>query len=722
MSREAVKPNRIFRTSGLALRFVRRLLGTRIHSEGIANLTNQPTLFVVNHFTRLETFVMPYVLYMNSGKQVRSLAHKSLFVGAFGDYLKHMGTLSTDAPMRNKTIISDLMKGTYPWIIYPEGVMVKNKDTVQNGRFVIHAEDRVGAPHTGAAVMALKSILFKDDFRRAVEKNDTEKIAFYKSALDVNSPEDLSPLDTVIQPVNLTYYPIRPRDNLILGLAKRFVKNLPSRVSEELTIEGNIMMKGDIDVTFRPPIQVRDFIKKQHDLFKRLPLKNETRIDLLLRIMSRPLTNAMMREIYGALTVNIDHLFANVLIQYESERLSLFQIQASIWLAARYLQTKGIAVHRSLNESNLDQLLSLEECASFVDVFLLAAQEGLLTMEKGLWRIRKNLLKQPESFHEVRLTGTLRVIGNELKPLADVVKEVKRIVNKDPERLREELVGAMVRHDAEIFERDHAATFEVNLSKKKEVAAPFFLRGKKKSVGIVLSHGYRASPGEIRALGEYLNKKGHTVYGVRLKGHGTVPREIGSVKWEEWYDAYNRGVSIIANSCEKIVLAGFSTGGLLSLLAAARKREKVHGVVVINAALRLADIKARFVPAVTFWNDLLTNLGISGGKKEYVDSPPEFPDTNYTRNYLTGVLELEKLMKECEKSLPKIKAPALIVQGKNDPTVVPKSATIIHDKIISANKKLVELPFERHVIVRGPGKEQVFETVGTFIDELGLSS
>ena len=41
--------------------------------------------------------------------------------------------------------------------------------------------------------------------------------------------------------------------------------------------------------------------------------------------------------------------------------------------------------------------------------------------------------------------------------------------------------------------------------------------------GVLLIHGFTGTPAELRELGEILHKRGHTVQGLLLSGHGTMP-------------------------------------------------------------------------------------------------------------------------------------------------------------------------------------------------------
>ena len=68
-----------------------------------------------------------------------------------------------------------------------------------------------------------------------------------------------------------------------------------------------------------------------------------------------------------------------------------------------------------------------------------------------------------------------------------------------------------------------------------EDAAPYLLVPKAKSgLGVVLVHGFLASPAELRGFAQKLFEQGHVVLGVRLKGHGTSPWDLNGRKWQDW--------------------------------------------------------------------------------------------------------------------------------------------------------------------------------------------
>ncbi len=144
------------------MKFLEKLFDSNLKISDEHNIPNTPIIFVANHFTRAETFILPYMMDRLLKRRVRSLADKKVFVGALGKYLASMGTIATDDKQRNAKIIGDLLTGNADWLIYPEGIMVKNKHVIKKGYYQISMPNgSMLKVKTGAAVLAIKAELIK---------------------------------------------------------------------------------------------------------------------------------------------------------------------------------------------------------------------------------------------------------------------------------------------------------------------------------------------------------------------------------------------------------------------------------------------------------------------------------------------------------------------------------------------------------------------------------
>lgn len=719
-----------FRYAALALRILEKILGSRFSVTGIEKLPKHPVLFVANHFTRSETFFVPYLIYKNTGRQVRCLADSGLYHGPLGRFLLRVGTISTKHKNRDNIILKDLITGEYDWMIYPEGSMLKSKEISSKKGFINYTPYRVGPVRTGSAVLALKSELYRRDMIDAADKNKVNILQRLEESFGIKMQDYFKDINTHIVPLNITYYPIRPGINRIQQLVAKLVKAVPRQLAEELEIEGNLLLGAEINIDFGDPINLGDYIKTTRELVYQIPIiKDETKTNLVLRYLKYNLTNDFMARIYSNIKINFDHIFSAVLYGFDKSEIEINHLKRIIYLSGVMIQKCGkYRIDKSIAEENLFKIFIDEKHEEFDSVFELAIKQNLIEkVSEDKIRINRISLDKKYDFHEIRRENTLSVILNEFSLLDVANNIVKKIVKIPDEELRIKVFHEIHKRNLEIFETDYSIYFDEKFSKDKSVGAPFFLDTRTKnsarvnSVGILISHGYKSAPKEVEPLANFLNGFGFKVYATRLKGHGTAPINLKDASWQDWYYSMQRGYAALYNICSKIIIVGFSTGGLLGLLSCARKnpqRNKIAGIVSINAALKLLDIKVKMVFGINIWNEMLEKFNIEKGRFEYVDDQPENPNINYSRNYLLGVRQLEKLMLECEDNLSKISTNALIIQAKKDPVVNPISGKMIYNKISSKDKILSEVDFSNHVIINCEEKEEVFEVIREFLYKL----
>ena len=333
------------------------------------------------------------------------------------------------------------------------------------------------------------------------------------------------------------------------------------------------------------------------------------------------------------------------------------------------------------------------------------------------FRINHQKLQSRYRFHEIRLDNLFAVFKNELclhKPLKKIIKSS---LNLKINQLKEQNFNFIYEEDIKNFKHDYKKYFSRD-SKEHHIGCPRFRIAKNSDIGVILVHGYSAAPKELEDLAEYLNQHNMNVYQVRLKGHGTTPNNMEDVSFNDWYDSFNRGYAALKSRYSKIFFVGFSTGGLLSLLAASRKLQPPTGIVTINAALSLKDIRINFVKTVHFWNELVGKITDEKSlTKRYVKNYAENPNINYNKNYLKAVIELQKLMESCYQSLDKIVSPTLIMQASNDPIVKPKSANMIYDRLKTIKKELYMPELDFHTILTKKSKLRaiIFRKLRRFI-------
>ncbi len=710
-----------FTSTKMALRLASILTkaDVRVHNLDVLE-DDMSIIFTVNHFTRLETVLLPYELNKHTGLEVWSLGASELFSGRIGSYLRQVGTISTEDPDRDRVIVSSLLKGDHPWIIFPEGQMIKDKKVVDPaGVFSVFNRGSRRPPHRGAAHLALRAAFYRHKLECIYNSPDQDGMEEAMAMFDLDSLDTVVSKRTVIVPMNITYFPIRARDNIILRMASALAKDLSERTLDELSVEGTLLSSDtDIDITLGEPIDIRPYLYRPvhaelmacgDDL-----LKLESDPKSLFNEASGQLMERYMESIYHLTRVNYDHIFSTIVRYQGTKPFTERRYRNRIFLCVHELIKEGKHSLHGLLRRTYRDIIFEDPSPKFHDFMELCLQEKVIRRDGRLYRRVPGVKQGTEDFHNVRALETTYVIANEVEPLEGFADLVKSVAVMPRQELSKRVRDIFLQEDNETFERDYEE-YRMSESHPMDVGRTFLLVPDSYKAGVVLVHGYLAAPKEVRALGEFLYERGYVVYGVRLKGHGTAPEDLAQTKWEEWYESVNRGYVVIKSFTDNIILGGFSTGGCLALMGAGLKGAKIQSVFSINAPLKLRQFAARLVPSVVSFNSLVRR--IRGGETgwEYIENTPENEHINYRRNPLTGVRELNRAMEAMENVLGDIAVPTLIVQGSKDPIVDPSSGPDIFSKVATPLKELTVFERENHGIVNGPASEDIFERVYRFL-------
>lgn len=693
----------------------------RVHNADVVE-PDMAIIFTANHFTRLETLLLPYIIHQYTKLEPWSLAAAKLFQGRIGQYLKSVGAVSTEDPDRDSIIIRSLLRGDHPWIIFPEGAMIKDKRVYGTGPTLeIYDGFRRRPPHTGAAALALRTAYYRAKLRCLCSREKKEDLEKALQLFQLQSVDEVVSKRTVIIPVSITYYPIRARENIFLRSARLMTSDLSDRALAELSVEGTVLAENtDIDITFGQPINVLKFLEApEYGAIMACGLNDLEALEEnpreVFQKAARMITQRFMTEIYAGITVNFDHIFAEI-VRYQPEGSSTTErsYRERIYLGGQSVLKRAKCVHPDLTRQ-LQSLLSDETHSAFNEFLTLLIEKKFLIPDAQGYRRAPQKIRPLSNFHTMPRDATPHIIANEFEA-SQTFSSLLRYVAWAPEfAIKAILRRRLYREDLEKFEKEYARNYHPQLCKPPWVGRPFLLVPWRVRGGVVLAHGYMAAPLEVRALAEHLYRKGFAVYGVRLKGHGTAPEALAECDWESWYDSLNSGYAILRTLTQKIFVGGFSTGGCLALLAAARKRNALQGVFSICAPLYVRSYSIRLVPSIISLNTLLKRFGQGQYAWDYVENNPENKHINYTRNPLTGVQQLTEVMNATLHALPDIDLPVFVIQASKDPTVDPSSGPAIFEQLGTKQKELVLVERDRHGIINGEGSGEVFTHVENFL-------
>ncbi|MFN2354576.1 MAG: alpha/beta fold hydrolase, partial [Desulfopila sp.] len=709
--------------------------------EGQENIPSGPTIFVVNHFTRIETLLIPYYIYQLTGVPALSMASDTLFKGRLKKYFELVGVVSTRDPHRDTIIIKSLLTGAENWIIFPEGRMVKSKKIIGGGSFLVtHSEGR-HKPHTGAASLALRTEFYRNHLLRR-EHREPENVERFLRNFGLHSLDKIRGKCTSIVPVNLTYYPIRAKENIASQFASRIMKEVPERVLEELMTEGTMLFSGvDLDIHFGSPLTMDDFLEipaVQHELDQAIDHQgshgsedsedskdsagsagsksSEPRLSGQLGNIMRSQANEIMQRymsaIYGMTTINHEHLFASFLERYPFSKMSEMGLRRRVYLAAKKIcdkNTVGCNLHRSLKE---DQVHLLTD-----DRFKKAENFLTLALEKGvIGRAGDTLVKTEKNIpdllqlHRKRRDNPIDVMVNEVEPLRHIQKLVRSVAWQPDFLIKRRIVKTLIAEEMQRYNEDCRGCSENGIRS----GGAYLLRGSTKKMGVVLVHSYLSIPEEVEGLARYLNRQGLWVYVPRLAGHGTSVDDLSQTAYSAWQHSVERGYAIINGICRKVVLGGLSLGGCLALDLASRLKD-LAGVVAVCPPLRIKDYSTVFMPSNDVWKRIVAKLRRDDLDVDFFRFSSENAHSNYDRNPVLGVKNVESFLEKLRPALEDVAHPSLIIHADEDPVVDKAGSLKMYKELGAEQKEYMLLHSTRHIVTSGPEAGRVHRIIASFI-------
>ncbi len=712
-----------FLTTGFAIKSLYDISRTRVNIHLETELPSQSVIFVVNHFTRIETVFLPFHIQKITGMPVWSLADSGLFHGFVGDFITQAGAISTKDPDRDKLMVKSLLTGEANWIIFPEGLMMKNKKAFENGKLLLNTDEGKRVPHTGAATLALRTEFYRERLRY-LQENDTEEYKRLLDLFEIDKVDNIFNRATCIVPVNITYYPMMARENIISRLANRFIEEPSQRVIEELMTEGTMLLSGvDVDIRFAEPIKIRPYLTDpvvEWDLCSKdkISFNDNIKSKQILKNASTNIMHGYMTSIYNMTTVNHDHLFASILYRRLEDKIEIEDLKRRVYLAATMKMDDELHnKHQSMKTSQI-HLLTGDRYHKYENFINFAVSKELLSIEEDKYIVKNpKVFKEDAEFHNTRLENPLIVMANEVEPLSNLQYNIKLLAGESSENITKAVISEIMESTVSQYKKEYDKYYIEGETKSIDVGMPYLLESPGSDIGVLLIHGYMSAPMEVRGLADYLVDLGYNVYAPRLKGHGTSPEDLSERNYLEWVESVEEGYVLLKHKYNKIIVGGFSTGAGLALNIAARS-DTLAGVFAVAPPMKLKDYSAKFIPAVHAWNSMMEKLKFDSAKKEFVENNPENKHINYSRNPVSGIRELGKLMDDLEGRLSDITVPAYVLQSRMDPVVNVKGTRKIFERIGSVNKEYHLFNIERHGILLHEGCERVYKTIGDFIQDI----
>jgi carboxylesterase len=231
---------------------------------------------------------------------------------------------------------------------------------------------------------------------------------------------------------------------------------------------------------------------------------------------------------------------------------------------------------------------------------------------------------------------------------------------------------------------------------------------------VLLLHGAGDTPQTLRYLGDALFEHGYHVEAPLLPGHGRRIDDFARVTADELTKAAHDHYSSLKSTHAWVGVIGLSMGGALAAqLAASDPALPALGLVApylsmpagIQRAARFSSVWGAVIPAV------LSADGVS------IQDPAE-----QERSLAYGVFTPAALralyvtMLRAVRALPRIAAPTLMIQSREDNRITPDAAELAFARIGAADKRLEWTTGAGHIITVDYGRERVITMLLEWMD------
>lgn len=248
-------------------------------------------------------------------------------------------------------------------------------------------------------------------------------------------------------------------------------------------------------------------------------------------------------------------------------------------------------------------------------------------------------------------------------------------------------------------------------------AVPVDLEGDRGAV--LCLHGFSGTPYEVKPIALELNRRGYRVLCPLLIGHGRGNDALANSRWEDWLISAKFAFDKLARDWDKVMIVGFSMGGLLALKLAHERGGRVQGVAALAPAFELDTVSGvglRLIKKLGIAN-WLPHMPKSGGP-DVSD-----PDIGYTMpsNDKMPIAAAQSILigqESVSEIANRLMVPVWIFQGKQDHTVPARSAKHLFKRLRMRDKRLIFYPRSWHILALDVEHGEVIEDVCGYVDRL----
>jgi carboxylesterase len=253
----------------------------------------------------------------------------------------------------------------------------------------------------------------------------------------------------------------------------------------------------------------------------------------------------------------------------------------------------------------------------------------------------------------------------------------------------------------------------------------------------LLIHGLSGSPLEMQYLSKRLGKEGFAVYAPHIEGYGFGERAhpFATGTWQDWRAQILETFDAIALNHRNVCVAGLCIGAVLSLDLAAERPGRVSALSLLATTLFYDGWSLpwyQFLAPLAYYTPLRNLYSYRerhpyGVKNEFLRkwiaremTEKSTSIAGASRLPMNAVLQAKKLIRQVKKTIPAVRAPALVVHAMEDDVSSVRSAEFVLDNIGSDDLDFVLLRDSYHMVTLDNEKDLVAAETARFFRDRAL--
>jgi carboxylesterase len=231
--------------------------------------------------------------------------------------------------------------------------------------------------------------------------------------------------------------------------------------------------------------------------------------------------------------------------------------------------------------------------------------------------------------------------------------------------------------------------------------------------GVLLLHGGGDTPQALEQLARHLYAHGFAVRAPLLTGHGRQLSALAASSARQWHEDVRREFEAMRAQHERVAIVGLSMGGSLAVKLASER--DVDALVLLAPYLAMPPFARGMALTCHAWGWLLPYFS-SWGTRSIRDPGAAARALGHGILTPAALRALYDVMTDAVQALPRVTAPTLVIQSREDNRIEPECAEREFARLGSAEKKFIWIDGAAHVITVDFGHQRVFELTTDWLE------